>query len=56
MIAQMDEEGFGGCTWHGECHEACPKAISLDVIARMNADYIRALWTTHEEKQESGAG
>ncbi len=56
MIAQMDEEAFGGCTWHGECHEACPKAISLDVIARMNGDYLRALWTTHEEKQEQGAG
>lgn len=55
MITQMDEEGFGGCTWHGECHEACPKAISLDVISRMNGDYLRALWTTHEEKQEQGA-
>ena len=56
MIAQMDEEGFGACTWHGECHEACPKAISLDVISRMNGDFLRALWTTHEEKQEQGAG
>jgi len=56
MIAQMDEEGFGNCTWHGECHEACPKAISLDVIARMNGDYVRALWLSHEEKREQGAG
>jgi len=56
MIAQMDEEGFGSCTWHGECHEACPKAISLDVIARMNGDYMRALWMSHEEKQQQGAG
>jgi len=56
MIAQMDEEGFGACTWHGECHEACPKAISLDVISRMNGDFLRALWTTHEERQEQGAG
>jgi len=55
MIAQMDEEGFGGCTWHGECHAACPKAISLDVIARMNGDYIRALWMSHEEKAEQGS-
>ena len=55
MIAQMDEEGFGNCTWHGECHEACPKAISLDVIARMNGDYLRALWASREEKQEPGA-
>ena len=51
----MDEEGFGGCTWHGECQEACPKAISIDMISRMNGDYLRALWTTHDEKHEQGA-
>jgi succinate dehydrogenase / fumarate reductase iron-sulfur subunit len=42
MIAKMDEEGFGGCTWHGECQHACPKEISIDTIARMNADLIKA--------------
>ena len=42
MIEQMDLEHFGNCTWHGECHEACPKEISLDTITRMNRDYIRA--------------
>ena len=50
MVEQMDEEGFGGCTWHGECQEACPKDISLDVIARMNSDYLAASWTQEEEK------
>jgi succinate dehydrogenase / fumarate reductase iron-sulfur subunit len=45
MVAQMDEEEFGGCTWHGECQEACPKEISIDVIARMNRDYLKAVWT-----------
>ena len=48
MIGQMDAEGFGACTWHGECHEACPKEISLDTIARMNHDYVRAAWRTRE--------
>jgi len=48
MIGQMDAEGFGACTWHGECHEACPKEISLDTIARMNHDYLRAAWRTRE--------
>jgi len=43
MVAQMDEEEFGGCTWHGECQEACPKEISIDVIARMNRDYLKAV-------------
>ena len=38
MIAQHDEEGFGTCTNHGECHAVCPKEISLDFIARLNRD------------------
>ena len=42
MIEQMDLESFGGCTLHGECQEACPKEISIDVIARMNRDFIKA--------------
>ncbi len=42
MVARMDEEGFGGCTWHGECQDACPKEISIDTISRMNADLIKA--------------
>jgi succinate dehydrogenase / fumarate reductase iron-sulfur subunit len=44
MVAQMDAEAFGGCTWHGECQEACPKEISIDVIARMYRDYLVASW------------
>jgi succinate dehydrogenase / fumarate reductase iron-sulfur subunit len=42
MTEQMDAEGFGGCTFHGECEAACPKGISVRFIARMNADYLRA--------------
>jgi succinate dehydrogenase / fumarate reductase iron-sulfur subunit len=42
MVAQMDAEGFGGCTLFGECQEACPKEISIAAIARMNRDYLRA--------------
>ena len=42
MVEQMDMENFGGCTFFGECQEACPKEISIDVIARMNRDYIVA--------------
>lgn len=42
MVAQMDLEGFGGCTNFGECEAACPKGIALDVIAQMNRDYWRA--------------
>jgi succinate dehydrogenase / fumarate reductase iron-sulfur subunit len=42
MVAQMDEEHFGHCTLFGECQEACPKEISIDVITRMNRDFIVA--------------
>ena len=42
MVAQMDREGFGSCTNHGECESACPKGIPLETIARMNRDYIGA--------------
>ena len=41
MVERMDLEGFGHCTNHGECQEACPKAISIDTIARMNRDYVK---------------
>jgi succinate dehydrogenase iron-sulfur subunit len=42
MVAQMDAEGFGNCTNHGECETACPKAISVSNIARLNRDFIVA--------------
>jgi len=42
MVEQADAEGFGGCSWHGECQAACPKEISIDAIARMHHDYLRA--------------
>jgi succinate dehydrogenase / fumarate reductase iron-sulfur subunit len=42
MVGRADAEGFGGCTWHGECQLACPKEISIDAIARMHHDYILA--------------
>jgi succinate dehydrogenase / fumarate reductase iron-sulfur subunit len=36
------EEYFGSCTNHGECESACPKNISIDFIAMMNRDYMKA--------------
>lgn len=43
MVAQMDAEGFGNCTNHGECEEACPKSISIDFIAQMNREFLGAM-------------
>jgi succinate dehydrogenase / fumarate reductase iron-sulfur subunit len=42
MVAQMDLEGFGGCSLFGECQAACPKEISIDFISRMHRDYLLA--------------
>ena len=42
MVAQMDLEGFGNCTNTGACEIECPKGISLDNIARMNRELIKA--------------
>ena len=43
MTRALDDEGFGGCSLHGECERACPKSIGIDVIARMNHDVLTAL-------------
>ncbi|RLD29102.1 MAG: succinate dehydrogenase/fumarate reductase iron-sulfur subunit [Bacteroidetes bacterium] len=42
MVAQMDLEGFGNCTNIGACEIECPKGISLDNIARMNRELMKA--------------
>jgi succinate dehydrogenase / fumarate reductase iron-sulfur subunit len=41
MVETM-EEHFGSCTNHGECETACPKRISIDFIALLNRDYLKA--------------
>ncbi len=42
MVNQMDKEGFGNCTNTGACEVECPKGISLENIARMNREYLKA--------------
>ena len=42
MVEAMDAEGFGGCTFHGECSASCPKSISTDAIVLLNREYIAA--------------
>jgi len=49
MVAQMNAEGFGGCTNIGECTGVCPKQIPLEVIAAMNRDYIRGSWRDRDK-------
>jgi succinate dehydrogenase / fumarate reductase iron-sulfur subunit len=42
MVSQMDLEGFGNCTNTGACEIECPKGISLENIARMNREFLKA--------------
>ena len=51
---EMDAH-FGSCTNHGECEAACPKEISIDVIALMNADYLKAKFKNRRSLSPSPA-
>ncbi len=48
MVRQMDEEGFGNCTNTGACEIECPKGISLENIARMNREFLKAAITSED--------
>jgi succinate dehydrogenase / fumarate reductase iron-sulfur subunit len=49
MVRQMDEEGFGNCTNTGACEVECPKGISIENIARMNRELIKAAVTSEKK-------
>jgi len=51
MVAQMDEEGFGSCTNTGACEVECPKGISIQNIAIMNKEYLKATVVSEQEAQ-----
>ena len=48
MVEQMDLEGFGNCTNHYECADACPKGIPVRLIAELNRDFLSAALTSRE--------
>jgi succinate dehydrogenase / fumarate reductase, iron-sulfur subunit len=56
MVGTMDAQGFGHCTNAGECTEACPKEIPLEVIARMNRDSLKAVARGPSAKMIGGGG
>ena len=55
MVDTM-EQFFGSCTNHGECEEACPKEISIDFIAMMNRDYLKAKVANRRRLGQKKAG
>jgi succinate dehydrogenase / fumarate reductase iron-sulfur subunit len=57
MLKTHDQEGFGSCTLIGECSAACPKNISMDSIAFLNKDFIKASFTRRPiESKDQGSG
>jgi succinate dehydrogenase / fumarate reductase, iron-sulfur subunit len=42
MVEEMEARGFGACSNFRECEAVCPKGISIDWIARMNRDFLKA--------------
>lgn len=50
MVQRMDAEGFGNCTNQFECQAACPKQISVEVIARLNRDYLSATTSSRDAR------
>lgn len=51
MVEQMDAEGFGACTNHAECQDACPKGISIKFISTMNKQFRRALLVEPDKRR-----
>ena len=54
MVATMDALDFGACSNHGECEAACPKGISLENIALMNRDFVKATLEKRPDRAVSG--
>lgn len=45
MVAKMDELGFGNCTNTRACEMECPKSVSIENIARLNREFLKAKFT-----------
>jgi len=54
MVKAMDEAGFGSCTNHRECEAACPKEIPVAFIARLNRDYMKAVFASGRRAAREG--
>lgn len=54
MVYTHDSLGFGNCSTHAECEATCPKGISIEHIARMNREYLKAAFTYHEKNRSEG--
>jgi succinate dehydrogenase / fumarate reductase iron-sulfur subunit len=53
-MVEVMETYFGSCTNFRECEAVCPKEISIDFIARMNRDYLKAQFKGGKTKTGEG--
>ncbi|BDV42494.1 succinate dehydrogenase [Geotalea uraniireducens] len=44
MTEELKDQGFGNCTNHYECQAACPKGVDVKFIAKLNREYLKALF------------
>jgi succinate dehydrogenase / fumarate reductase iron-sulfur subunit len=51
MASRAQAEGFGHCTSIGECEAVCPAGIRLEVIARMNRDFLKATLSRPDQRE-----
>jgi succinate dehydrogenase / fumarate reductase iron-sulfur subunit len=49
MVRQATLEGFGQCTNIGECEAVCPKEIRIEVISRLNRDFLKASFAARRD-------
>jgi succinate dehydrogenase / fumarate reductase iron-sulfur subunit len=56
MVTQMDAEGFGSCTNTYACEAECPKGIKVSNIARMNREYLSAMFSSYKVEVGGGEG
>jgi len=56
MARQNVVEGFGHCTLMGECEAVCPAHVPLEVIPKMNKDFLKAAFTKRDQKASAGGG
>ncbi len=54
MGEQTVIEGFGHCTLMGECAAVCPAHVPLEVIPRMNRDFLTASVVVRDAKAAAG--
>ncbi len=52
-MVRVMEDYFGSCTNFRECEAVCPKGVSIDFIALMNRDFLKAALTRRGDAEDA---